>query len=183
MRPARLATSLASRLARRPEIRTSIPDVSRVTGGGPADPDVGARAERVAAFVWNASRQPPWASMTSAMMRYRPASGQHRYRDREAAGRRRGAELACCLTVHKTQGSEFGATFVVLTNPLLAPFPRTLVHGADRHQGPAGHPARGPDGRGCGRDGRVSRPRVFKLLIDCLIGCWYVYTYRTAIPT
>lgn len=26
-------------------------------------------------------------------------------------------ELAYCLTVHKTQGSEFGATFVVLTNP------------------------------------------------------------------
>ena len=27
------------------------------------------------------------------------------------------SSLACCLTVHKTQGSEFGATFVVLTNP------------------------------------------------------------------
>ena len=36
--------------------------------------------------------------------------------------------------MHKTQGSEFGATFVVLTNTLLAPLPRALVHGADRHQ-------------------------------------------------
>ena len=36
--------------------------------------------------------------------------------------------------MHKTQGSEFGATFVVLTKPLLAPLPRALVHGADRHQ-------------------------------------------------
>ncbi len=27
------------------------------------------------------------------------------------------SSLAYCLTVHKTQGSEFGATFVVLTNP------------------------------------------------------------------
>lgn len=55
-------------------------------------------------------------------------------------------ELAYCLTVHKTQGSEFGTTFVVLTNPcrLLS---RELLYTAltrheDRlvvlHQGPIG---------------------------------------------
>lgn len=43
-------------------------------------------------------------------------------------------ELAYCLTVHKTQGSEFGTTFVVLTNPcrLLS---RELIYTAlTRHQ-------------------------------------------------
>jgi ATP-dependent exoDNAse (exonuclease V) alpha subunit len=42
-------------------------------------------------------------------------------------------ELAYCLTVHKTQGSEFGATFVV--QPVLASVARAAVHGADTTQG------------------------------------------------
>ena len=49
-------------------------------------------------------------------------------------------ELAYCLTVHKTQGSEFGHLRRA-HQPLLAPLQRALVHGTDRHQGPAGHPA------------------------------------------
>ena len=53
-------------------------------------------------------------------------------------------ELAYCLTVHKTQGSEFGVTFVVLTNPCWLLSRELPVHGGDPPPGPSGHPAPGP---------------------------------------
>ena len=52
-------------------------------------------------------------------------------------------ELAYCLTVHKTQGSEFGVTFVVLTNPCWLLSRELLYTALTRHKGPVGHPARG----------------------------------------
>lgn len=49
--------------------------------------------------------------------------------DREAT-----LELAYCLTVHKTQGSEFGMTFVVLTNPCRLLSRELLYTALTRHQ-------------------------------------------------
>ena len=43
-------------------------------------------------------------------------------------------ELAYCLTVHKTQGSEFGTTFVVLTNPCRLLSRELLYTALTRHQ-------------------------------------------------
>ena len=43
-------------------------------------------------------------------------------------------ELAYCLTVHKTQGSEFGVTFVVLTNPCWLLSRELLYTALTRHQ-------------------------------------------------
>jgi hypothetical protein len=43
-------------------------------------------------------------------------------------------ELAYCLTVHKTQGSEFGITFVVLTNPCWLLSRELLYTALTRHQ-------------------------------------------------
>lgn len=43
-------------------------------------------------------------------------------------------ELAYCLTVHKTQGSEFGMTFVVLTNPCWLLSRELLYTALTRHQ-------------------------------------------------
>ncbi|NPU97346.1 MAG: AAA family ATPase [Candidatus Omnitrophica bacterium] len=43
-------------------------------------------------------------------------------------------ELAYCLTVHKTQGSEFGLTFVVLTNPCWLLSRELLYTALTRHQ-------------------------------------------------
>jgi hypothetical protein len=43
-------------------------------------------------------------------------------------------ELAYCLTVHKTQGSEFGVTFVVLTNPCWLISRELLYTALTRHQ-------------------------------------------------
>ena len=43
-------------------------------------------------------------------------------------------ELAYCLTVHKTQGSEFGMTFVVLTNPCPLLSRELLYTALTRHQ-------------------------------------------------
>jgi hypothetical protein len=43
-------------------------------------------------------------------------------------------ELAYCLTVHKTQGSEFGVTFVVLTNPCRLLSRELLYTALTRHQ-------------------------------------------------
>ena len=43
-------------------------------------------------------------------------------------------ELAYCLTVHKTQGSEFGTTFVVLTNPCWLLSRELLYTALTRHQ-------------------------------------------------
>ncbi|GIW53803.1 MAG: hypothetical protein KatS3mg082_0207 [Nitrospiraceae bacterium] len=43
-------------------------------------------------------------------------------------------ELAYCLTVHKTQGSEFGVTFVVLTNPCWLNSRELLYTALTRHQ-------------------------------------------------
>ena len=43
-------------------------------------------------------------------------------------------ELAYCLTVHKTQGSEFGMTFVVLTNPCRLLSRELLYTALTRHQ-------------------------------------------------
>ena len=43
-------------------------------------------------------------------------------------------ELAYCLTVHKTQGSEFGVTFVVLTNPCWLLSREFLYTALTRHQ-------------------------------------------------
>ncbi|MCY4121985.1 MAG: AAA family ATPase, partial [Acidobacteria bacterium] len=43
-------------------------------------------------------------------------------------------ELAYCLTVHKTQGSEFGVTFVVLTNPCWLLSRELLYTAVTRHQ-------------------------------------------------
>ncbi len=43
-------------------------------------------------------------------------------------------ELAYCLTVHKTQGSEFGVTFVVLTNPCWLLCRELLYTALTRHQ-------------------------------------------------
>ena len=53
-------------------------------------------------------------------------------------------ELAYCLTVHKTQGSEFGVTFVVLTNPCWLLSRELLYTALTRHQEAGGHPAPGP---------------------------------------
>ncbi len=44
-------------------------------------------------------------------------------------------ELAYCLTVHKTQGSEFGVTFVVLTNPCWLLSRELLYTALTRHKG------------------------------------------------
>jgi len=44
-------------------------------------------------------------------------------------------ELAYCLTVHKTQGSEFGATFVVLSNPCWLLSRELLYTALTRHKG------------------------------------------------
>ena len=44
-------------------------------------------------------------------------------------------ELAYCLTVHKTQGSEFGTTFVVLTNPCWLLSRELLYTALTRHKG------------------------------------------------
>lgn len=49
--------------------------------------------------------------------------------DREAT-----LELAYCLTVHKTQGSEFGMTYVVLTNPCRLLTRELLYTALTRHQ-------------------------------------------------
>ena len=43
-------------------------------------------------------------------------------------------ELAYCLTVHKTQGSEFGITFIVLTNPCWLLSRELLYTALTRHQ-------------------------------------------------
>lgn len=43
-------------------------------------------------------------------------------------------ELAYCLTIHKTQGSEFGLTFVVLTNPCWLLSRELLYTALTRHQ-------------------------------------------------
>ena len=43
-------------------------------------------------------------------------------------------ELAYCLTVHKTQGSEFGITLVVLTNPCWLLSRELLYTALTRHQ-------------------------------------------------
>ena len=43
-------------------------------------------------------------------------------------------ELAYCLTVHKTQGSEFGVTFIVLTNPCWLLSRELLYTALTRHQ-------------------------------------------------
>ena len=43
-------------------------------------------------------------------------------------------ELAYCLTVHKTQGSEFGVTFVVLTNPCWLLSRELLYTAVTRHR-------------------------------------------------
>ena len=43
-------------------------------------------------------------------------------------------ELAYCLTVHKTQGSEFGVTFVVLTNPCWLLSRELLYTAVTRHE-------------------------------------------------
>ena len=43
-------------------------------------------------------------------------------------------ELAYCLTVHKTQGSEFGVTFVVLNNPCWLLSRELLYTALTRHQ-------------------------------------------------
>ena len=43
-------------------------------------------------------------------------------------------ELAYCLTVHKTQGSQFGVTFVVLTNPCWLLSRELLYTALTRHQ-------------------------------------------------
>ena len=78
-------------------------------------------------------------------------------------------ELAYCLTVHKTQGSEFGATFVVLSNPCWLLSRELLYTALTRHKGRLVVLHQGPlaDYRGLAGDehSEIAR-RVTNLFVD-----------------